>query len=58
MGADSTTRLADGVVLAVHTGNTGAKQGLKNIIDAARLADEVGKEVHFTLVGDRQSAGH
>jgi glycosyltransferase involved in cell wall biosynthesis len=42
----------DGVVLAVHTGNMGAKQGLENIIDAARLADERGEDVQFLLVGD------
>ena len=42
----------DGVILAVHTGNMGAKQGLENIIDAARLADERGEDVQFMLVGD------
>lgn len=42
----------DDVALAVHTGNMGAKQGLENIIDAARLADERGEKVHFLLVGD------
>ena len=40
------------VTLAVHTGNMGAKQGLENIVDAARLADEGGERVHFILVGD------
>lgn len=41
-----------GVALAVHTGNMGAKQGLETIVDAARVADERGAEVHFLLVGD------
>jgi colanic acid biosynthesis glycosyl transferase WcaI len=40
------------VTLAVHTGNMGAKQGLENIVDAARVADERGAPVHFLLVGD------
>ncbi|MEW5811280.1 MAG: glycosyltransferase family 4 protein [Actinomycetota bacterium] len=38
--------------LAVHTGNMGAKQGLENIVEAARLADRQGASVHFLLVGD------
>ncbi|KAA0098130.1 glycosyltransferase WbuB [Mycolicibacterium sp. P1-18] len=41
-----------GVTLAVHTGNLGVKQGLENVVDAARLADETGAPVHFFLVGD------
>ncbi|WP_179474487.1 glycosyltransferase family 4 protein [Mycolicibacterium vinylchloridicum] len=40
------------VTLAVHTGNMGAKQGLENILDAARLADEQDAPVHFMLIGD------
>jgi colanic acid biosynthesis glycosyl transferase WcaI len=39
------------VTLAVHTGNMGAKQGLQNIVEAARIADERGEPVHFILVG-------
>ncbi len=41
-----------GIALAVHTGNMGAKQGLENIIEAAKLADERGASVQFILVGD------
>lgn len=41
-----------GVTLAVHTGNMGAKQGLENVIEAARLADELGTPVHFVLLGE------
>jgi glycosyltransferase involved in cell wall biosynthesis len=38
--------------LVVHTGNMGVKQGLENVVDAARLADERHAPVHFVLVGD------
>lgn len=38
--------------LAVHTGNMGAKQGLDNVIDAARLAAQTGAAVRFILIGD------
>ncbi|MDF2898337.1 MAG: glycosyl transferase, group 1 [Rhodococcus erythropolis] len=40
------------VALAVHTGNMGAKQGLQNVVEAARLADERDAPVKFILVGD------
>lgn len=40
------------VSLAVHTGNMGAKQGLSNIVEAAKLADAMEAPVHFILVGD------
>lgn len=40
------------VTLAVHTGNMGAKQGLTNIVDAARIADERDLPIFFVLVGD------
>ena len=40
------------VALAVHTGNMGTKQGLENLVDAARIADQRGAAVHFVLVGD------
>ena len=38
-------------VLAVHTGNMGAKQGLENIVEAARLADDRRSPIVFVLVG-------
>lgn len=38
--------------LVVHTGNMGAKQGLENVIEAARLADERQSIVRFILVGE------
>lgn len=40
------------VHLAVHTGNMGAKQGLENVVEAARLADERRAAIKFVLVGD------
>ncbi len=40
------------VFLAVHTGNMGAKQGLANVIEAARLADEAQAPIKFVLVGE------
>lgn len=40
------------LTLAVHTGNMGAKQGLENIVEAARLADLREETVQFILVGD------
>jgi colanic acid biosynthesis glycosyl transferase WcaI len=39
------------MTLAVHAGNMGAKQGLENVVDAARLADEKNAPVRFILVG-------
>jgi glycosyltransferase involved in cell wall biosynthesis len=39
------------MILAVHTGNMGAKQGLENVIEAAREADRRDAPVHFILVG-------
>jgi colanic acid biosynthesis glycosyl transferase WcaI len=44
--------------LAVHTGNMGAKQGLENVVDAARLADLRNEPVHFLLVGDGGERRH
>ena len=41
-----------GVTLAVHTGNMGAKQGLGNIVEAARLAGTLGAKVQFLLIGE------
>ena len=40
------------VLLAVHTGNMGKKQGLENVVAAARLADERQAPIKFVLVGD------
>lgn len=47
-------------ILAVHTGNMGVKQGLDNVVEAARLADarESGRPVRFVLVGDGNQRAH
>lgn len=42
----------DAAVVAIHTGNMGAKQYLENIVDAARLAARQNKDVVFGLVGN------
>ncbi|AKT50528.1 glycosyltransferase [Arsenicicoccus sp. oral taxon 190] len=38
--------------IALHAGNMGAKQGLENVVEAARLAQGRGSDVMFVLVGD------
>ncbi|GJF11121.1 glycosyltransferase WbuB [Mycolicibacterium cyprinidarum] len=50
--AKETLGWPENVTIAVHTGNMGAKQGLENVVDAARVADEWGAPVHFFLVGN------
>lgn len=43
---------ADDEVVVLHTGAMGEKQGLDNVVEAARLADAEGVPVRFVLVGD------
>ncbi|MDL5159171.1 glycosyltransferase [Actinomycetospora termitidis] len=56
-GADELMRLRrelgwrDDEVIALHAGNMGAKQGLENVVEAARLADATGAAVRFVLLG-------
>lgn len=38
--------------VVLHAGNMGAKQGLGNVVDAARLADEQGLPLRFVLLGN------
>lgn len=38
-------------VVALHAGNQGAKQGLENVVEAAKLADATGIDVTFVLLG-------
>lgn len=38
--------------IILHSGNMGAKQGLENVVAAARLADERGIDIRFVLLGD------
>lgn len=42
----------DDEVIAVHAGNMGEKQGLENVVEAARLADAAGQPIRFVLLGD------
>jgi colanic acid biosynthesis glycosyl transferase WcaI len=37
--------------LVLHIGNMGVKQGLENVIDAAREAERQSEKIHFLLVG-------
>lgn len=43
---------ADDDVVVLHAGNMGAKQGLDNVVHAARLAERSGSVVRFVLMGD------
>lgn len=38
--------------IVLHAGNMGLKQGLGQVIEAARRADEIGAPVRFVLMGD------
>ena len=38
--------------LALHAGNVAVKQGLENVIEAARLADAEEHSVRLVLLGD------
>ncbi len=51
LAAKATLGWPSEVTIALHTGNMGAKQGLQNVVEAARLADERGAPVHFVLIG-------
>lgn len=39
-------------IIVLHAGNMGAKQGLDNVVQAARLAEQQKLPVRFVLVGD------
>ncbi|OZC67715.1 glycosyltransferase WbuB [Rhodococcus sp. 06-470-2] len=39
-------------VIALHAGNMGLKQGLENVVEAARESDRRGGPVQFVLMGD------
>lgn len=40
-----------GETIALHAGNMGVKQGLENVVEAARLADAFDSRVRFVLLG-------
>jgi glycosyltransferase involved in cell wall biosynthesis len=42
----------DEEVIALHAGNMGEKQGLENVVEAARIAESSGLPVRFVLLGD------
>lgn len=43
---------SDAETVVLHAGNMGHKQGLENVVDAARLADAKDAPVRFVLLGD------
>lgn len=47
-----------GETIALHAGNMGAKQGLENVVEAARLADERRLPVTFILMGAGNQRTH
>lgn len=47
----------DDEIVVLHSGNMGMKQGLENVIEAARVADRRGLPVRFVLVGDGNQRG-
>ncbi len=48
---------ADGDQVVLHAGNIGLKQGLEQVVDAARLAAGRGDPVRFVLSGGGNQAG-
>ena len=43
----------DNKIIVLHAGNMGVKQGLENVVEAARLADsQLDNRVNFILMGD------
>jgi colanic acid biosynthesis glycosyl transferase WcaI len=46
----------DDLQVVLHTGNMGLKQGLEQVVDAARLAADRAEPVRFVLVGDGSQA--
>lgn len=45
-------------VVVLHAGNMGKKQGLENVVEAARLAEETDSCVRFVLMGDGNQRRH
>jgi len=43
---------ADDDYIVLHAGNIGRKQGLENVVEAARLAARDSSHVHFVVLGD------
>jgi len=49
---------AGGETIALHAGNMGLKQGLEQIVAAARMAAEQAPELRFVLMGDGHQRRH
>lgn len=47
---------ADDEIICLHAGNMGNKQGLDNVIEAARLAQHTEPAIRFVLMGDGNQA--
>ena len=45
-------------VVVLHSGNMGAKQGLENVVEAARLAERQELSIRFVLAGDGNQREH
>jgi glycosyltransferase involved in cell wall biosynthesis len=52
-GLEFRTKFAwrDDEIVVLHAGNMGSKQGLENVVEAARLADDANAPVRFVLLG-------
>lgn len=48
----------DADVVVLHAGNMGKKQGLENVVNAARIASEQESSVRFVLMGDGNQRRH
>jgi glycosyltransferase involved in cell wall biosynthesis len=44
--------------IVLHTGNMGVKQGLTNVVSAAKIAQESGSKVRFILMGEGSERSH
>ncbi len=51
-GARAQLGWSDDECIVLHAGNMGVKQGLENVVEAARLAEQKASSVRFVLVGD------
>lgn len=45
-------------IVVLHAGNMGKKQGLENVVEAARIADNRASKVRFVLMGDGNQRKH
>lgn len=45
-------------IVVLHAGNMGVKQGLENVVNAARLSEESESKIKFVLLGDGNQRRH